>query len=455
MNTYQAQEFNNTIAFITSIVMMGFVIGMVKPFISTNKSLGNPNTKALEVTEFITAFDRSYTKAFAMIPNAPLDHAIGLRGIARELNIGFNSQEFKGRVQRMINLGGESPYIFSSDRESKENLLFRIPGELHKQAIGLARRRPVVKVVSANEIPDVKITEVEGSITAYIPGIRATAELSKLTRLDVKEFGLESNNWYWFNRLINQSGIPHVGTLLLDGVLEYCEENKYSILNQVSAYGDISQKELENWYIRKGFVPVSYKKYGNALLKWLPKEIITYGDFVEVSTKLAQDQRGAPEHAMLRIQHSQLAQLYGFVAEHVGDITNRMAESVELFRGNFEAVNEKVSRTLRLLRHKYGFEREFMEQIETNLPFLRERGKPSFDTVDEGLARLKELGQVYADEHKKLVVANEAQRIARDAAVAIGEFRFEDAIKNLEILEAKLEKGEEVWNNFALVGSGI
>jgi len=101
-------------------------------------------------------------------------------------------------------------------------------------------------------------------------GIRATAELTKLAQSEAAVFGLESDTWLWFNRLINQSGIPRVGTLLLDGVLKYCGEKNYSIVNQVNAYGTISQKELEDWYIRKGFTPVDYKKHGNALLKWVP-----------------------------------------------------------------------------------------------------------------------------------------------------------------------------------------
>ncbi|GAI53438.1 unnamed protein product, partial [marine sediment metagenome] len=110
------------------------------------------------------------------------------------------------------------------------------------------------------------------NITAHISGIRATAELSRLAKAEVTMFGLEPNNWFWFNRLINQSGIPRIGTLLLNKVLEYCSVKNYSILNQVNAYGDISQKELEDWYIRKGFTPVNYKKYKNMLLKWLPEK---------------------------------------------------------------------------------------------------------------------------------------------------------------------------------------
>jgi len=117
----------------------------------------------------------------------------------------------------------------------------------------------------------VVVTEVEGNITARIPGVRAVAELTRLTPSEAATFGLEPDSWLWFNRLINQSGMPRIGTLLLDEVMRYCGERGYSIANQVNAYGDISQEELEDWYIRKGFSPVDYGKYGNAFLKWSPE----------------------------------------------------------------------------------------------------------------------------------------------------------------------------------------
>lgn len=119
-----------------------------------------------------------------------------------------------------------------------------------------------------SELPEVIVVETEDGVSARMPGIRASAELSKLPQYEAVLLGLEPNNWLWFNRLINQSGIPKVGGLLLDGVLEYCRQKNYCIVNHVSAYGAISQKELEDWYIRKGFTPVDFKKYGNVLLKW-------------------------------------------------------------------------------------------------------------------------------------------------------------------------------------------
>jgi len=119
-------------------------------------------------------------------------------------------------------------------------------------------------------LPEVKITEIEGNVTAYIPGMRVRGELSRIDQATATDLGLEPDNWLWFNRLISQSEIPRAGTKTLEKILEYCKEKNYSIVNQVNAYGDISQEDLENWYIRKGFTPVDYEKYGNTLLKWVP-----------------------------------------------------------------------------------------------------------------------------------------------------------------------------------------
>jgi len=124
---------------------------------------------------------------------------------------------------------------------------------------------------SDQEIPEVVVTEIGDGITAYIPGVRATAELTRLRQSEAAKFGLEPDVWFWLNRLINQSGIPRVGTLLLDEVLEHCGRRGYSIMLLVSAYGDISQQDLENWYMRKGFTPIDYESYGNASLEWTPR----------------------------------------------------------------------------------------------------------------------------------------------------------------------------------------
>ena len=178
------------------------------------------------------------------------------------------------------------------------------------------------------------------------------------------------------------------------------------------------------------------------------REVVTGDDFAQASERLALAQRDLPEKAMLKVQHSQISQEYGFMAEHIGDITHRMAEDVKFFKGNFNSVREKVNKTL---PHLENLERTISQQIKNNLPHLG--GK--YGSEAEALAQLKRFGAAYAAEHRKLVVSNDAQRLARDAAVAIGEFRFDDAVKNLRILDDILDKGKGAWDKFALTKSGF
>ncbi len=164
---------------------------------------------------------------------------------------------------------------------------------------------------------------------------------------------------------------------------------------------------------------------------------------------LARKQRALPEDAMLRIQHAQISQLYGWAAEHIGDLTHRMAEHPTHSRDSrgSSTVSEKVAKTLRVLTQAYGFYTEVSNQVKANAQSNEEYGREESDKYRSfyftdpiyGTKKLRELGQEYADEHKKLPVYNEMQRAARDAAVAIGEFRFNDAVKELRIIETALK----------------
>lgn len=173
----------------------------------------------------------------------------------------------------------------------------------------------------------------------------------------------------------------------------------------------------------------------------------------ELFNELAEAQRGAPEAAGQRIQGAQISQLYGETAEHVGDLTHRMSQSVNFFHGGYEWVREKVEKTLRWLTSAYGFEREVREQIQRNFDYYGERDRipERFgSSPKEALANLKLLGQEYADEHVKLVVYNDVQQIARGAAIAVGEWRFGDAVRLLRLLKKVLDKGEKAWEQEAL-----
>lgn len=165
--------------------------------------------------------------------------------------------------------------------------------------------------------------------------------------------------------------------------------------------------------------------------------------------RLASAQRGAPEDAMLRIQHAQVSQLYGNLAEHVGDLTHRMSEYPEHpnYYNGYPYVHSKVEKTLRWLRNPYGFEREVEEQAHSNYEYCKREGCLSgwYTSPETGLEHLARLGQKYADEHRKLPVFNEVQRTAQEAAIAVGEFRFEDAEEFLAQLGELLEEGPEAW----------
>lgn len=171
----------------------------------------------------------------------------------------------------------------------------------------------------------------------------------------------------------------------------------------------------------------------------------------ELFEQLARAQRGKPESAMLKIQHSQIAQLYGYVCEHVGDLTHRMSEKPSFFEGQYGAVKEKVNKTLYALTNQYGFKKEVLEQIKNNLELhQKEDGTMLDETFESRLNKLKELGKQYAAAHQALTVYNDAQEHARSAAVAMGEWRFESAINRLLELKHHLDKGADHWAEYAL-----
>jgi hypothetical protein len=136
---------------------------------------------------------------------------------------------------------------------------------------------------------------------------------------------------------------------------------------------------------------------------------------------------------MLRVQYAMGGGVLNPVIEHVGDITHRMSHLAG--RGVVMGY-EKVVKTLRWLSHRYGFEREFRENIINNANY---RGvKPAELAAD---VRSK-LGQ-YAAAHAKLPVYNEAQWLARQAAIALGHEQFGEARQCLEHLIALCPNEEQ------------
>ena len=112
------------------------------------------------------------------------------------------------------------------------------------------------------------------------------------------------------------------------------------------------------------------------------------------------------------------------VVEHVGDLSNRVSPMHGFGWGREEALG-KAENQLRALRHPYGFEKEMAENIRANASFT---GK----SVDDVTARINKSMKEYADAHKDLPASNEVQRLGRDAAIAVGEKRFDEAANLLD-----------------------
>lgn len=155
---------------------------------------------------------------------------------------------------------------------------------------------------------------------------------------------------------------------------------------------------------------------------------------IEAFNELAQEQRGYPEHAMLNAQHIMGGGVLSHAIEHIGDLTNRMAQRTLVeYVGNagIEYVYSKVRSVLRTLRNKYGFEREFRENLVANKV-----------RVSDAVTALKH----YADAHARLKVYNPTQWVARESAVALGRLDFARAERLLTVLERRLVDEDTWWD---------
>jgi len=179
--------------------------------------------------------------------------------------------------------------------------------------------------------------------------------------------------------------------------------------------------------------------------------------------QLASKQRGAPEETMLDIQHGIGGGVYSFVAEHAGDIINRMAKAMHVTHDmGREYVADKTAKVLRTLTREYGFEREFKENLKSNYEYFKSTGnwplgregiKEAFggtppNSLAEFEAGIKALAKRYAREHDALPVYNKAQWLAREAAKDIGTYNFEGAIEKLEKLQV-LADDKKAWEKDA------
>ena len=161
----------------------------------------------------------------------------------------------------------------------------------------------------------------------------------------------------------------------------------------------------------------------------------------EAFAELGNEQRGLPERAMLRAQHTLGGGLLSFVLEHVGDLTHRMSHHAPY--GSFYPglVREKVKKTLGALTHAYGFEKEHEENMQANFSYFKEKD-PSL-TPESHAAKIDEVLARYAEEHSKLIVYNDVQWQARQAAIWLGKRNFKAAIMALKRVQDAVSDDEK------------
>jgi len=158
-------------------------------------------------------------------------------------------------------------------------------------------------------------------------------------------------------------------------------------------------------------------------------------------TALGEAQRGAPEDAMMDV-YTVMPGIYAYNLEHVGDLNWR---NTTMWEGRLVDIDEgmgKIKNAYKHLNRKYGFERQVKEQIGS-------QAKVTGRAAGEIESELRAAGQKYADEHRKLTVYNEVQSLSKEAAIALGEWRFDDARTHLAKLQGYVDEGTEAFTDRA------
>lgn len=156
---------------------------------------------------------------------------------------------------------------------------------------------------------------------------------------------------------------------------------------------------------------------------------------IEKFSALGDAQRGAPERAMLGAARTMGGGVLQGLIEHVGDLTHRMSHHAKYGEAYPDIISHKVGLGIDRLESPYGFVKEMEENFVSNAKFNNIPLEEFRREVDMRLAK-------YAEEHKKLKVHNRPQYFGREAAVALGEQRWDDALEHLRKLQNILDTGE-------------
>jgi hypothetical protein len=157
-------------------------------------------------------------------------------------------------------------------------------------------------------------------------------------------------------------------------------------------------------------------------------------------------QKGRPESAAIQGVQGTHSGLYGFLAEHIGDMSNRMGQSFateDQEEYDLWYPTEKVHKTERVMNHPYGFEREHAEQITENVNYYQNLDPnrkypprhPPTVTTEEYTQKLDAAGEEFAQAHETLPVYNAPMSKARETAVHLGRQQFDEVRSDLKMLE--------------------
>lgn len=225
----------------------------------------------------------------------------------------------------------------------------------------------------------------------------------------------------------------------MSGTNEYAKAGTEGMWNRAlyRSYGDQNYwkggRELQPGQVsfQKGIVEPRHRA-GKAFSS---EEIADMSDtqYRAVLADAAVRQRGLPEDRMLQVQDAHSG-VYGFAAEHIGDMSHRMGMSFSSQSPEREAAYsrqyplEKLHKTSQTLNHPYGFEREHTEQITANVDYLKA-------DRSEYTQQLDTAGEAYAQAHEALPVYNAPMAKARDTAVHLGRQQFDEVRAGLSKME--------------------
>lgn len=169
------------------------------------------------------------------------------------------------------------------------------------------------------------------------------------------------------------------------------------------------------------------------------------GEAEDIATKLSEPSDPPEKHTM----NAHGKGFRQFMSEHIGDLIHRMTERYATNSGTmgYEAVKEKVDRSLHYLRHPYGHGREAQEQLTNNHDFhVREKGHEG--SLEDWKKAHAAVGERYAQAHSRIPVYNDMQFHAREAAMAYGRKDYDRCEFHLTRLDNKLVD-PDVWADHA------